>query len=144
MPEARHDPYLNFNFLVEIEGNAIADLTQVDIPEGLIEIAAYRDGGERNTIRRLPGRVTFGHLVLRRGFTADRTFFQWWRSVADGNPDRRNVTVSLRDQAGREVARWAFYNALPVKYVGPALTARGNDVAIESLELDVEEMELVQ
>jgi phage tail-like protein len=144
MPEARHDPYLNFNFLVEIDGNAIADLTQVDIPEGLIEIAAYREGGEqRNNIRRLPGRVTFGHLVLRRGFTADRTFFQWWRSVADGNLDRRNVAVSLCDQAGREVARWAFYNTLPMKYVGPALNARGNDVAIESLELDVEEMELV-
>jgi phage tail-like protein len=143
MPEARHDPYLNFNFLVEIDGNTITTVTEADIPEGTIEIAEYREGGERqNTGRRLPGRVTFGNLILRRGFTVDRTFFDWWRAVADGDLDRRNVSVVLRDQRGQQVARWNFRNALPTKYDGPSFRARGNEIAIESLELAVEGMEL--
>jgi phage tail-like protein len=142
---ARHDPYLNFNFAVEIEGHFIAGITEVDIPEARIEFADYREGGEQaGSIRRLPGRVDYGPLVLRRGFTADRTLFQWWRNVSEGNLDRRNIAVILRDQRGSDVARWSLYYALPTKYTGPTLRARGNDVAIESLELEVEGMELIE
>jgi len=101
-----------------------------------------RDGA--GSIRRLPGRVDYGPLVLRRGFTADRTLFQWWRNVSEGNLDRRNIAVILRDQRGSDVARWSLYYALPTKYTGPTLRARGNDVAIESLELEVEGMELIE
>jgi len=143
MPEARRDPYLNFNFLVQIDGDTVAGFREADLPEARIEVAAYREGNERsNTIRRLPGRVEYGPLVLRRGFAGDRTLFQWWRDVADGNLDRRNVVIILRDQSGRDVARWAFRDALPTKYSGPSFRAQGNEVAIESIELAVESMEL--
>ncbi len=145
MPEARRDPYLNFNFLVQIDGDTVAGFREADLPEARIEIAAYREGNERsNTIRRLPGRVEYSPLVLRRGFAGDRTLFQWWRDVADGNLDRRNVVIILRDQSGRDVARWAFRDALPTKYSGPSFRAQGNEVAIESIELAVESMELEQ
>lgn len=143
MPEARHDPYLNFNFLVQIDGDTLSGATEVDLPEGRIEIATYREGGARSNVsRRLPGDVKFGPLVLRRGFSGDRALFQWWRNVADGNLDRRNVVVLLRDQRGQEVARWAFQDCVPTKYAGPSFNARGNEIAIESIELDVEDMEL--
>jgi phage tail-like protein len=143
MPEARRDPYLNFNFLVQIGGDTVAGFREADLPEANIEFAAYREGSERgNTIRRLPGGVDYGPLVLRRGFAGDRTLFQWWRNVADGNLDRRNVVVVLRDQSGREVARWAFRDALPTKYAAPSFNAKGTDVAIESIELMVEDMGL--
>ena len=145
MPEARRDPYLNFNFLVQVDGDTVAGFREADLPEARIEVAAYREGNERpNTVRRLPGRVEYGPLVLRRGFAGDRTLFQWWRDVADGNLDRRNVVIILRDQSGRDVARWAFRDALPTKYSGPSFRAQGNEVAIESIELAVESMELEQ
>ena len=145
MPEARRDPYLNFNFLVQIDGDTVAGFREADLPEARIEVAAYREGNERsNTLRRLPGRVEYGPLVLRRGFDGDRTLFQWWRDVADGSLDRRNVVIILRDQSGRDVARWAFRDALPTKYSGPSFRAQGNEVAIESIELAVESMELEQ
>jgi phage tail-like protein len=145
MPEARRDPYLNFNFLVEIDGVTVAGFAEADLPEARIEMETYREGSERiNSGRRLPAGVLFGPLVLRRGFDGDRTLFQWWRDVADGNVERRNVVIVLRDQSGREVARWNFRNGLPTKYTGPSFNAKGNNVAIESLELAVEDMELQQ
>jgi len=143
MPEARRDPYLNFNFLVQIDGDTVPGFREADLPEARIEIQTYRDGNERdNATRRLPGRVEYGPLVLRRGFAGDRTLFQWWQNVAEGNLDRRNVVVLLRNQRGQEVARWAFSDALPTKYTGPSFRAQGNEVAIESIELTVESMEL--
>ena len=43
MPQRRDDPYLNFNFRVEIEGLEVAGFSEVQIPEGRIEAVAYRD-----------------------------------------------------------------------------------------------------
>ena len=143
MPEARHDPYLNFNFLVQIDGDSVAGFREADLPEARVEVSTYRDGNERgNSVRRLPGRVEYGPLILRRGFAGDRTLFQWWRNVADGNLDRRSVVVILRDHSGQEVARWAFRDAVPMKYDPPSFRAQGNEVAIESIELAVESMDL--
>jgi phage tail-like protein len=143
MPEARHDPYLNFNFFVEIDGVTVGGFTEADLPDARIEFSAYREGTERvNSSRLLPGRVDYGPLVLRRGFDASRALFQWWSEVAEGNLERRNVSVILRNQSGQPIARWLFRDALPTKYSAPSFHARGNDIAIESLELTVEGMEL--
>jgi phage tail-like protein len=143
MPSARRDPYLNFNFLVEIDGIAAAGFSEAELPEARIEAVAYREGADRtNASRLLPGRVEYGRLVLRRGFTGDPALFQWFRSVAEGNLDRRNVVVILRDQSGQEVSRWMFRQAWVTKYIGPSLRALGNEVAIETLELAHEGMEL--
>jgi phage tail-like protein len=143
MPRARRDPYPNFNFAVEVDGATVDGVSEVDLPAATIHPVAHREGVDRtNATQLLPGRIEYGPLVLRRGYVADPTLFQWWRAVADGNADRRNVVVILRDQTGQEVSRWSFQQTLPTKYVGPSLHARGNEIAIETLELAVVSMEL--
>jgi phage tail-like protein len=143
MPSRRADPYLDFNFVVEIEGDTVAGFSEVELPEGRIEIVAYREGGDRTSAARLlPGRVSYGPLVLRRGFSGDVSLFQWWQAVAQGNVDRRNVTVILLDEQRQEVARWNIRRALPAKLEPPSLRGLGNEVAIETLELAHEGIEL--
>ena len=139
----RNDPYLNFNFLVELGGGIVGGFSEADLPAGRIEVVAYREGSDRTSAARvLPGRVAYGPLVLRRGFAGDAALFQWWREVRDGGPDPRNVSVVLLDEQRQEVARWNLRNAWPSKWTGPALNAKGNDVAIETLELVHEGIEL--
>lgn len=139
----RDDPYLNFNFLVEIDGEAAAGFSEADLPAGRIEVVAYREGADRTSAARLlPGRVEYEPLVLRRGFAGDPALFQWWRAVAEGNLDRRNVSVILLDEQRQEVARWNLRRAWPTKWEGPSMRAEGNDVAIETLELAHEGIEL--
>ena len=144
MPSARRDdPYLNFNFLIEIDGETVAGFSEVDLPEGRIEAVAYREGSDRTSAARLlPGRVAHGPLVLRRGFAGDPVLFQWWLAIAQGNLDRRNVSVVLLDEQRQEVARWNLRRAWPTKWGGPPLNARGNEVAIETLEVVHEGIEL--
>jgi len=139
----RDDPYLNFNFLVEFAGEVVAGFSEADLPVGRIEAVAYRDGVDKTSAARLlPGRVEYGPLVLRRGFSGDTALWQWWHNVAQGNLDRRNVAVALLDERREEVARWILYRAWPTKYEPPSLNALGNDVAIETLELAHEGLEL--
>jgi phage tail-like protein len=136
MPVRRDDPYLNFNFFVEIDGAEAAGFLEVDIPAAGIEVVEYREGGDRQSSpRQLPGRVSYGRLVLRRGFAGDDTLFEWWRAVAEGTLDRRNVVVILLDEARNPVARWLVRNAWPTKVESSDLNALGNEVVIETLEL---------
>jgi phage tail-like protein len=144
MPVARPDPYLNFNFLVDVGGNTIAGFSEVELPEGSIEVVAYRDGSDKTSgARLLPGRVDYGPLVLRRGFTGDMALYDWWRSVIQGNLDRRDVRVTLLDETRQQVAQWRVRRAWPSKYESSDLNALGNDVVIETLELTHEGVELV-
>ena len=143
MPQRRNDPYLNFNFRVEIDNATAAGFSEADLPEERVEAVAYREGSDSaSAARLLPGRVEHGRVVLRRGFAGDATLFQWWSEVARGNLDRRNVVIVLMNEQGQEVARWALRRAWPAKWVGPQLRGLENDVAIETLELAHEGIEL--
>ena len=143
MPQRRDDPYLNFNFRLELDGLEVAGFRDAELPEARIEAVAYREGTDRTSAARLlPGRVEFGPVVLRRGFSGDPVLFEWWREVAEGNLARRNVVIILLDEQRQEVARWILRRAWPSKWVGPQLHALGNEVAIETLELAHEGIEL--
>jgi phage tail-like protein len=143
MPQHRDDPYLNFNFRVEIDGLQVAGFSEARLPEGRIEVVAYREGADKiSAARLLPGRVEFGPVVLRRGFAGDPALFQWWNGVVEGNVTRRNVSIVLLDEQRQEVARWLVRRAWPSKWTGPELRGLGNEVSIEALELTHEGIEL--
>ena len=57
---------------------------------------------------------------------------------------RRNLSVVLIDEEGNDAARWDFMNAWPSKYKAPDLNAKGNEVAIETLEIVFESMQRVK
>ena len=143
MPQRRNDPYLNFNFRVEIDGLEAAGFSEVQIPEGRIEAIAYREGTDPSSAARLlPGRVEWEPVVLRRGFAGDASLFEWWNELVQGNLSRKNVAIVLLDEQQRDVARWLVRRAWPSKLVGPNLRGLGNEVAIETLELSHEGIEL--
>ena len=60
----------------------------------------------------------------------------------NGKPDRRSGSIVLLDEAGKQVLRWNFVRGWPAKWEGPDLNARANEVAIETLEIAHEGLEL--
>ena len=59
----------------------------------------------------------------------------------NGQIQRKNGSILVLDDTGAEKVRWNFFNAWPTKWDGSALTAKGNDVAIESLIVSCERLE---
>jgi phage tail-like protein len=90
----------------------------------------------------LPGLRKHSRLVLKRGFTRDRSLWEWHRAVLDGDTQRRVVTITLLDAARHPVARWRFVEGWPAKWQGPELNAQSSDVLIETLEIAHEGIEL--
>lgn len=142
----RTDPYRNFRFLVEIDGIVQAGFSEAIMPASTSDVIEYREGTWPPRVRKLPGLTKYSNLILKWGITASMDLYDWRKLVEQGKmrEARRNMAVILMDEEGSPAARWEFGEAWPSKYDAPDLTATGNDVAIETLEIAFETMERVQ
>jgi phage tail-like protein len=141
MASPRNDPFSACNFLVEIDGVTAAGFAEVT---GLgVEIIPieYRMGNE-HAVRKLPGLRKFSNIVLKRGYTLDRSLWNWAKQVLDGNVVRAAISITLLDEQRQPALRWNLREAWPCRYEGPALNAKSNEVAIETLEICHEGLEL--
>jgi len=139
---SRNDPFGSFNFLVEIDGITVAGFSEVSGLTTESEVIEYRNGDEPTTVRKLPGLKKYANIVLKRGFTNNKELWEWRKTVLDGQTERRTGSIVLLGERREEVLRFNFHEAWPVKWEGPPLNAKGNEVAIETLELAVEAIEL--
>ena len=105
-------------------------------------VVEYRTGAEPNRVRKLPGLTKYANIVLKRGLTRDLSLWNWRQSVVNGKTDRRSGSIVLLDESRKPVLRWHFEEGWPVKWEGPALDATANEVAIETLEIAHEGLEL--
>ena len=137
----RVDPYANFNFLVEIDGVTRAAFSDATGFDTTIDVHEYREGGENTTVRKLPGPTKFSNIVLKWGLTDDHELYDWIIQAVKGNVQRKNGSIVALDLQGNEKVRWNFRNAWPTKWHGPDFSAKGNDAAIETLELANEGIE---
>jgi phage tail-like protein len=140
----RDNPYPNFNFSVDI-GASVGEIgfAGAEIPAAEIGVIEYREGADRaSAVRKLPGRVSYGNVVLHRGIDGGRSLWEWFKAVRDGDLQRRNVVITLHDERHESVQRWLLRDAWPVKYVTSDLNAQGNEVVIETLELAHEGFEI--
>ena len=62
--------------------------------------------------------------------------------MIDGKTERQSGTIVLLDEARKPALRWNFREGWPSKWEGPALNAKTNEVAIETLEIAHEGLEL--
>ena len=133
---ARDDPYKGFNFIVEIDGIAVAAFCEVSGLSSTTQVIEYRNGSDRaNTVRKLPGLTSYANIVLRRGVTQDTQLWQWYKAITQGTPDRRSGAIVLLDDEHQPVRRWRSTEGWVTKFDGPDLNAKANDVAIETIEI---------
>ena len=132
----RVDPFRNFNFLVELDGIAQASFTECSGLSSTTEVIENREGGDNVTVRKLPGKTSYSDISLKWGLTDSTELWDWRQQIVDGNIVRKNGSIVVFDLANStEVARWNFVRAWPTKWEGPNLTAKGNDIAIDTLVL---------
>lgn len=139
----RKDPYRNFRFQVEIGGVVIAGFSEATIPDSTTDPIDYRVGDDPPYLRKLPGLTKHAVLSLKTGVVDKMDLYNWRKQVEQGKMKdaRKAIAVILMDEEGNAAARWEFAEAWPNKYKAPDLTAKGNDVAVETLEITFETMQ---
>ncbi len=132
----RADPYLAFNFLVEIDGLLVGGFSEVSGLQCETVVETYREGGVNAYERKFVGPTRYpANLILKHGLTDRDTLWQWYQDVRQGRITRQTVSIVLLDDLGVEKWRWVFTQAFPVRWAGPDLRGLGAEVAVETLEL---------
>ena len=98
----RVDPYRGFNFLVEIDGITQAGFQEVDGLDSSTETTDYREGSDPAHVRKLPGLTSFSAITLKRGITDSDELWKWRATVIDGQIQRKNGSIVLLDDTGKE------------------------------------------
>lgn len=127
-------PLPKFYFLVTID-KLNANFQEVSGLEIEAQVIEYRHGNspEFSTIK-MPGIKKFGDVTLKKGvFKGDNKFWDWFNSIKMNTIERKAVTISLLDEAGKPTMTWTLKNAWPSKITGTDLKSDGNEVAVETL-----------
>jgi phage tail-like protein len=92
---------------------------------------------------KLPGNVRSGNVTLRRGMTFSNTLWNWFDAVQNGKwkNQRRNLFLSLYNQAGIVQVIYVLTEAWPVGYIISDVNARSAEMEIEELEVAFEGFE---
>lgn len=132
----RNDPYMSFNFFVEIEGLIVGGFSEVTGLQIETAVEEYKEGGQNEYVHKLAGPARYpSNLVLKRGLTDIESLWSWHQDVVAGTIERKNGTIYLLDRMGVPAMWWDFKEAYPVKWSGPDLKADSAAVAVETIEL---------
>lgn len=143
----RNVPYGAFNYVVSFAGDekmfgGFSDVSGIGTE---ITVAEYRNGNEQvNHVRKVPGVHKVSDITLKRGIVNSKTLWDWIRQTrVEGVAAQKSVTITLQDEAHKDVQTWELQGAIPMKYTGPTLAAKGGgDVAMEELVLSAEAIEI--
>jgi phage tail-like protein len=147
VPEAQPgrsvDPYPAYNFKLSVQGVVQAHFTAVRRVRVKLHRTLYREAGMNAVVRAIPGQVEYSTAEFCYGLTDSTELVDWLFTAVHGQVQRRNVSLAMLNAAGNaEVRRWDFIDAWPCEWIGAPLDAMGQELAIETLSLAYDRLEL--
>ena len=118
----RTDPYASYNYLVSLEGTILGGFTEMS---------------------KIQGTHTVNDVTLKRGLIVATNLWKWINSARSSPASaKKQVTITLRNEANQPTDVYTLSHAIPTKYTGPSLSGKGTDVAIEELVLVCENISI--
>ncbi len=135
---SRNYPPVSFHFEVEFEGfgsGSNAGFQEISGIDATIGEFTYEEGGENRFVHRLPDRVTYDNLEMKRGIVKGSELIGWFREAVEQYKFKpTGIMVKLLNEEHEPLEAWSFIQAYPVKWSVSAFNATQNEVAVESIE----------
>jgi phage tail-like protein len=151
----RIDPLPAYHFLITLLDNSstfstiksaaglvIGGFSECSGLESTLETFDYLEGGVNDRVHRFPTRFSYSNIVLKRGMGLGDDLWLWHKEFLDGKGKRRDGLIILQNELKIPIKIWTFSRGLPIKWSGPAFNAMNSELAIESLEIAHEKLEL--
>ncbi|HEX6480736.1 MAG TPA: phage tail protein [Ktedonobacteraceae bacterium] len=144
----RNNPYVQFNFLVNLGGTSDPKVVDGGFQEvsgiGMeITLSEYRNGNDpENHVRKINGLNKVTDITLKRGIIGSLTLYNWLNELRYGKQDARTVTIQLLDEEHNPALTWILTNARVTRHTSGPLSAKGTDVAMEEMVLACEKLEM--
>jgi phage tail-like protein len=146
-------PLPKFHFQVEWGKDFRIGFTEVSGLDFETEVIEYREGNSKKYNKtQQPGLWKFSHITLKRGtFEGDFDYYKEWKKTyffqegnQTGSKFRRTIIIKLLNEKHEPVITWQLENAWPSKVQSTDLKADANEVAIETMELVPEGLEILE
>jgi phage tail-like protein len=133
------DPLVGFQFSLDFGGTVTGYFTEVSGVGSENEIIEHKvvDGTGHESIQKIPGRLKWTDISLKRGITDNLQIWDWRQMVVDGSlkSARKNATITMYDRDYKPAAKWDLINAWPSKVTGPSFKSDSNEYGIEEVTL---------
>jgi len=153
----RFDPLPAFNFYIALldlssvgsallsgfTSFALGGFSECSGLDASLEIEEYKEGGVNDRVHRFPKRSVFSNITLKRGVGFGEDLWLWYEEFLKGEGSRRNGVIVLANELRVPIKIWSFERGIPVKWNGPSLNATTSAVAIESIEIAHEKLDLM-
>ena len=110
-------------------------------------MTTYKETNGKKVIeRKRPGRPKYSEVVLKRGFTTNKTIHDWFKEVVDAEKPTpyKSASIVLYDRQQAEVGRFTLEACWPSKLSVSDLSAGSDDVMIEELTIQHEFLDWVK
>lgn len=136
---AREDPLVGFNFKLDVGDSITGYFTEVSGLGSSNEIIAHKvvNASGQEVVMKIPGRLTWDDITLKRGVTSSMDAWNWRQDVVKGDMDaaRKNGSIVIYDRNLNEVVRYNFENGWPSSYSGGEVSSEGENVIIEEITI---------
>lgn len=133
-------PYLGFHFKVEFSG--FSDQVDVAFQEvtGLsvkLETEDVIEGGENRFVHKLPKRMSYSEISLKRGLMSSSALTDWVQKSIEKfeTIEPKDLTISLLNEDHKALKVWEVKKAIPTNWQISDLKAEDNNLMVESINL---------
>jgi phage tail-like protein len=105
--------------------------------ENEVVVHTTSDATGKSLVQKFPGQLKWNNITLKRGVDSNNALWQWRQQVINGQitDARKDGTIEVLDWTGSPIVTYNFVRAWPCRYSAPGLSAGGNDVMVEEIEI---------
>ena len=127
-----------YYYEVSIDGLDPIAFTEVSGLTIEYETITYKDGmSYKEGAKHMPGQPSGPvKFSLKKGvMRKDSKLLDWIDTVKLNTVEKKDVSITLKDESDGPVVAWKASNVFPAKLEAPSFNAGSNEVAIESMDL---------
>ncbi|MTB52942.1 phage tail protein [Lewinella sp. W8] len=106
-----------------------------------METESIKEGGQNRFAHKVPGRTSYGDLVLKRGLMVKSSgLADWCKKTLEGDLSQKIepktikvILLEAMDENPGGLMSWKFVNAYPIKWELSSLDAQKSEFVIESI-----------
>ena len=129
-------PLLKFQFRVTIDSKQFEFQEITGLASDLEGVKTKGGNSVVYSTIKMPGIKRYGNVTMKKGIAPNTKIIADYLNQKSGSPAKKtNITIDLLDENGKVSMTWILINAFPVKITTTDVKAKGNEIAIESIEV---------
>ncbi|HEY7008637.1 MAG TPA: phage tail protein [Jatrophihabitantaceae bacterium] len=136
------EPAILSRFLFEVDGVEIGIFKEVRGLEVTVPTEEIKEGGQNGFTYKVPGRMSWPNIVLKRGVTQSDALFDWLsKSSGEGFAGNQNKltrctgAITAINQHLDRLRSWDLLGVFPVRWKGPEFSIDRREPLEEELEI---------